>query len=175
MLENKQLSFREDFPGYMGYIPYKKEVIGMTVGSTNEYIKRAYTTEPSKEESLMPVKYEDYTYYNKDYFNDNFCRDYKLEEDNIFSNNSRGASTWINGSKYKIFPQHIPGYKAHVPGIYSSNIHGMGYSKTTSIAVKGEYPKTADVTNQERYKSSNNINYKKPKIRLEGKLSNMIY
>jgi hypothetical protein len=171
MLENKQQSFREDFPGYMGFIPYKKEVIGMTVGSTNDFIKTAYTIEPAREENLMPVKYDDYTYYNKDYFNDNFYRDYKLEENNIYSNNSREASTWINGSKYKIYPQHIPGYKAHVPGIYSSNIHGMGYSKTTAIAIKGDYPKTADVNNDVRFKSSNMTNFQKPKMRQEGKIS----
>ena len=165
MLENKAINFRDDFPGYMGYIPFKKEVIGLTVGSTNKYIRGAYTIEPIKEESLRPVTYDDHTHYNKDYFNDNFSRDYKLEDNQIYSNKSRDASTWVNGSKYKIYPQHIPGYKAHVPGVYSSNIHGMGYSKSTAIAVKGDYTKTADVTNKERYISSNNVNYKKPQMR----------
>jgi hypothetical protein len=165
MLENKTQNYRDDFPGYMGYIPYKKEVIGMTVGSTNTFIKRALTTEPPSEEILRPVRYDDYSYYNKDYFNENFSKDYKIEEENIYSNKSKDSVTWINGSKYKIYPQHIPGYKAHVPGIYSSNIHGVGYSKTTAIAVKGDYPKQADVTNEERFKSTVNLSYKKPKMR----------
>ena len=37
-MEKKNL-YREYFPGYMGHIPFKYEVIGMTVGATNNYIK----------------------------------------------------------------------------------------------------------------------------------------
>ena len=165
MLDKKSINFRDDFPGYMGYIPFKKEIIGRTVGSTNDQIRNACTTEPIKEESLRPVTYDDYTHYNKDYFNDNFSREYNLEEAKVFSNNSKDARTWENGSKYKIYPQHIPGYKAHVPGVYSSNIHGMGYSKATAIAIKGDYAKTVDIENCERFKSSNNFYFKKPPTR----------
>src|SRR5689334_14445392 len=114
MNETKTKAYRDSFPGYMGYIPYKNEVIGMTVGATNDYIKSLLTTEPPKEEILKPIAYDDYSYYNKDYFNPNFNRDYKLEEDKVYSNSSKEADTWISGSKYKIYPQHIPGYKAHV-------------------------------------------------------------
>jgi hypothetical protein len=163
MLENKSSVYRDNFPGYMGHIPYKKEVIGMTVGSTNDHIKQLLTTEPPKDQNLHSIKYDDYSYYNKDYFNQNFCRDYKLEEDAINSNKSRDAETWVAGSKYKIFPQHIPGYKSHVPGIKSSNIHGMGYSKTTAIAIKQDYVKSADVPSEERFKSTNTLYYKNSK------------
>ncbi len=162
MLENKTVNFRDDFPGYMGHIPFKKEIIGMTVGSTNHLIKKNLTTEPPKEELIKPLRYDDYTHYNKDYFTQNFCRDYKLEDDQVFSNRSKEAITWVKGSSYKIYPQHIPGYKAHVPGVYGSNIHGMGYSKSTAIAIKGDYPKSADVKSEERYKTSNNLNFAKP-------------
>ena len=41
-------------------------------------------------------------------FNDK-AKEYKLEEDQAFSNRSKLAKTWINGSKYQIYPQHIPG------------------------------------------------------------------
>ena len=37
-MEKKNL-YREYFPGYMGHIPFKYEVIGMTVGATNNYLK----------------------------------------------------------------------------------------------------------------------------------------
>ena len=162
MLENKTLNFRDDFPGYMGHIPYKKEIIGMTVGSTNHFIKKNLSTEPPKEEIMKPIRCDDYSHYNKDYFTKNFCRDYKLEEEKIYSNRSREANTWEKGSTYKLYPQHIPGYEAHIPGIYSSNIHGRGYSKSTAIAIKGDYPKSADLKSEERYKTSNNLNFVKP-------------
>jgi len=165
MIENKSATYRDGFPGYMGHIPYKKETIGMTVGATNNHIKNILTVEPNKEEIMNPIKYEDFSIYNKDYFNENFCRDYKLEEDQIYSNTSKIADTWIKGSKYKIYPQHIPNYKAHVPGIYSSNIHGMGYSKSTAIAIKGDYCKKSDLPKEEKYKSTFKAYFEKPKIR----------
>ena len=150
MNESKTTHYRDNFPGYMGHIPYKNEVIGMTVGATNGFIRTLLTTEPPKNDILRPIAYDDYSHYNKDYFNDNFSKDYKLEEDKVYSNQSKEADTWVAGSKYKIYPQHIPGYKAHVPGIYSSNIHGMGYSKATAVAVKGEYCNKADMYSDHR-------------------------
>jgi hypothetical protein len=162
---------REDYPGYMGHIPLKVDVnIGMTVGATNDMIKKIVTSEPQKEDTLVGRPYDDYSYYNKDYFNNTFSREYKLEEDRIYSNDSKDARTWLGGSKYEIYPQHIPGYKAFVPGIYSSNIHGMNYSKTTAHAIKGDYQKGTDVPNDDRYKSINNIYYNKPKVRSDGNM-----
>src|SRR5690242_2261440 len=97
---------RENYPGYMGHIPLKNDVnIGMTIGATNEMIKQIVTSEPQKEDYLIPKPYSDYSYYNKDYFNHTFSKDYKLEEDPIFSNRSRLAETWLGGSKYQIYPQ----------------------------------------------------------------------
>ena len=107
-MESKTI-YREYFPGYMGHIPMKNEVIGMTVGSTNEYIKSYLTREPNYEEKLVPSVQKDYTYYNKGYFTNNLAKGYQLEEDNVYSNRSKDARTWISGSKYKIYPQHIPG------------------------------------------------------------------
>ena len=159
----KTSNFREDFPGYQGHIPYKFGVIGQTVGATNETIKHLLTTEPPKTTLLKPADCTDFSQYNRDYYCDNFCRDYPLEEDKIFSNKSKDAETWVSGDKYKIYPQHIPGVKCHVPGIYSSNIYGKGYSKATAISIKGDYNKLQDCSNEERFKSSNMENYTKPR------------
>ena len=35
MSVEKKNMYRENFPGYMGHIPYKYEVVGRTVGATN--------------------------------------------------------------------------------------------------------------------------------------------
>ena len=47
-------NYREDFPGYQGFIPYKRSVIGQTVGHTNDTIKALLTTEPPKDTFLHP-------------------------------------------------------------------------------------------------------------------------
>lgn len=129
----------------------KNEVIGMTVGATNGFIKSYLAREPDYEQNLIPKAQENYNTYNKNYFNENFSKEYKLDEDKIQSNRSKDAHTWLNGSKYKIYPQHVPGYKAHVPGIYSSNIFGINYARSTAVAVKGDYCKTVDLPPKERY------------------------
>lgn len=165
MLECNKTTYRDNFPGYTGHIPYKGEVIGKTVGASNDLIKSILTTEPPTHQNLSPISYDDYSHYNRDYFNENFSREYQLEEDQVFSNSSKDANTWIGGAKYKIYPQHVPGFKAHVPGIYSSNIYGLGYSKSTAVAIKGDYSKGADFTPTERYKTSARLSFSKPKIR----------
>lgn len=166
MLEKKTI-FREYFPGYLGHIPMKNEIIGMTVGATNEQIKSILNKQPPHEDILVPSRREDYTYYTKNYFCENFSKDYELEEDKIFSNKSKEAKTWINGSKYKIYPQHIPGYTAHLPGKKSSNIFGMSYAKSTAQAIKGDYCKKIDLPSSDRYKTMNNVYFTKPKMRSE--------
>ena len=50
----KNSLFREYFPGYMGHIPYKYEVIGMTVGATNSHIKSLLRKEPDYEKTFVP-------------------------------------------------------------------------------------------------------------------------
>lgn len=161
----KKSNFREDFPGYQGHIPYKYSIIGKTVGSTNETIKELLSTEPPKETSLKPGECTDFSHYNRDYYCDNFDRNYPLEEDKIFSNKSKDAQTWIAGDKYKIYPQHIPNVQCHVPGIYSSNIYGLGYSKSTAVSIKGDYNKEQNCTNEERFTSTNQKIYTKPKTK----------
>jgi hypothetical protein len=106
---NTKTIYREYFPGYMGHIPIKNEVIGLTVGATNEFIKGYLQREPVYSETLIPSVQPDYSNYNKNYFNDVMSKEYQLEEDPVYSNRSRHAKTWISGSKYKIYPQHIPG------------------------------------------------------------------
>lgn len=163
MREEKTSNYREDFPGYQGHIPYKFTVIGKTVGATNDTIKDLLSTEPPKTTLLKPADKTDFSEYDRDYYCDNFCRDYPLEEDKIYSNKSKDAETWICSDKYKIYPQHIPGVQCHVPGIYSANIYGLPYSKATAVSIKGDYNKKQDCTNAERFVSSSMHDYQKPK------------
>ena len=108
-METKLKNYRIDFPSYMGFIPFKKEIIGQTIGATNNTIKSMLSHEPPSEEIIIPVQQYDFTQYHKDYYTDKFYKGYPLEEDNITSNNSRDAKTWVGGSKFEIYPQHIPG------------------------------------------------------------------
>ena len=107
-METKSI-YRELFPGYMGHIPMKNEVIGLTVGATNEYIKSYMERDPAYSDKLVPSTLNDYSTFNKNYFTNSLSKEYPLEEDKAFSNRSKESKTWINGSKYQIYPQHIPG------------------------------------------------------------------
>ena len=168
-MEKKGL-YREYYPGYMGHVPYKYEVIGMTVGATNNHIKSLLTKEPDYERTFVPSNKTDYTYYNKDYFNEPFSKNYPLEEDKIFSNRSKEARTWICGNKHVLYPEHVPGYTGHVTGIETttkkgSNIFGTSYAKASSIAIKGDYCSKYDLPVDERYLSEMKDKFVKPKIR----------
>ena len=162
--------YREFYPGYMGHIPYKYEVIGMTVGATNNHIKSLLTKEPDYSQRILPIPDDDYTYYNRNYFNQGISKDYPLEEDKIFSNRSKEARTWIAGQKHVLYPEHIPGYTGHVTGIEinerkGSEIFGTSYSKGSSVAVKGSYCHNADLPPNLRYVSEMKDRFVKPKTR----------
>ena len=62
-ITEKKSNYREDYPGYQGFIPYKYSIIGKTVGSTNEAIKSLLTDEPPKEISLKPGQNKDFSHY----------------------------------------------------------------------------------------------------------------
>ena len=154
----------------MGHIPYKYEVIGMTVGATNDHIKSLLRKEPDYEKTFVPSNKTDYTYYNKDYFSQSMSKNYPLEEDKIYSNKSKDARTWICGNKHVLYPEHIPGYTGHITGIESnlkkgSNIYGTSYSKASSIAVKGAFCNMIDLPVSERYTSEMKERFQKPRIR----------
>lgn len=172
-ITEKSSNYREDYPGYQGFIPYKYSIIGKNVGARNEAIKSLLTDEPPKDISLKPGQTRDFSHYNRDYYTDNFDRSYPLEEEKIFTNKSKESRTWLSGDKYKIYPQHIPNLQTHVPGIYSSNIYGMGFSKASAIAIKGDYNKGQDLPNNERYKTTNQTTYIMPKIRIKEKNDNL--
>ena len=162
--------YREFYPGYMGHIPYKYEVIGMTVGATNNHIKSFLRKEPDYEKTFVPSNKVDYTYYNKDYFNESMSKKYPLEEDKIYSNQSKNARTWICGNKHVLYPEHIPGYTGHITGIEintkkGSNIFGKSYAKSSSIAIKGDYCNKTDLPVNERYTSEMRDRFQRPKIR----------
>ena len=166
----KQSLFREYFPGYMGHIPYKSEVIGMTVGATNNHIKSLLTKEPDYKAQLEPIPDEDYTYYNRRYFTKDISKAYPLEEDKIYSNLSKDARTWISGQKHVLYPEHIPGYTGHLSGLEindrkGSEIFGSSYAKGSSIAVKGNFCNDADLPQNLRYISEMKDKFVKPKIR----------
>ena len=162
--------YREFYPGYMGHIPYKYEVIGMTVGATNSHIKSLLRKEPDYEKTFIPSNRTDYTYYNKDYFTELMSKNYPLEEDKIYSNKSKDARTWICGNKHVLYPEHIPGYTGHITGIESnlkkgSNIYGTSYSKASSVAIKGAFCNQIDLPISERYTSEMKERFQKPKMR----------
>ena len=50
----KKSNYREDYPGYQGFIPYKYSIIGKNVGARNEAIKSLLTDEPPKDISIKP-------------------------------------------------------------------------------------------------------------------------
>ena len=49
----------------------------------------------------------------------------------------------------------------------------MGFSKASAIAIKGDYNKEQDCSNNERYKTTNQVTYKMPKIRIKENNKNL--
>lgn len=164
--------YREYFRGYGGHIPFKYEVFGKTVNETNRIIKEKLMKEPDYSQTYKPAINKDYTYYQNDYFNENFAKNYDLEEDQIYGMRSKQARTWIDGHKHQLYPEHIPGYTGKITGIEpsgkkGSNIIGSSYAKNTAVAIKGTYNKDIDIPIKERYTSTQKDSYTVPKMRAD--------
>lgn len=167
-MEKKSI-YREHFPGYMGHIPYKYEVVGRTVGSTNDHIKSLLNKEPDYSQTFIRSTKSDYTMYDKLYFNEATSKKYPLEEDKIYSNRSKEATTWICGPKHQIRPQHIPGYTGHVRGVNielsekGNPLFGVSYAKATSISIKDNSVESPYIN--KLYVSEMKDKFVRPKIR----------
>ncbi len=75
------------------------------------------------------------------------------------SNRSKEGKTWIGGHTQNLKPQHIPGYKGHVPGIHSENIFGRTYGHTTGKIIGQEHTVGNEITNEERFRTTTQQEY----------------
>lgn len=133
---------KEYLPGYTGHIPKKMGTCGITTGEIN----RRLVTKEKNNEIPEDVKVNIYT----------TAKDMKLNSDKDelkYGANSKNAPTWIGGTTQGIYPQHIPGYDGHVPGIHSENMFGESFAKITKKAILGEEPKGCDLSVENRYLS----------------------
>jgi len=67
------------------------------------------------------------------------------------SNRSKEGKTWIGGHTQDLKPQHVPGYKGHVPGIHSENVFGRTYGHTTGKIIAREHNVGNEITNEDRF------------------------
>ena len=70
------------------------------------------------------------------------------------SNRSKEGTTWIGGHTQNLKPQHIPGYKGHVPGIHSENIFAKTYGATTSKIIGQEHTVGNNLPKDERFRTT---------------------
>lgn len=68
-----------------------------------------------------------------------------------------------------LYPQHVPGYTGHIPGIVAENLFSKSYGKTSTKALKGTHVKGADVPPQKRYKSMATKEFGEKNFRRMGK------
>ena len=113
----KQSLFREYFPGYMGHIPYKSEVIGMTVGATNNHIKSLLTKEPDYKAQLEPIPDEDYTYYNRRYFTKDISKTISMQV--FFSTDKTRCDYFIYSDYFERGLKYFMYYISYNYSIYS--------------------------------------------------------
>eukprot|EP00829_Urostomides_striatus_P007445 TRINITY_DN1835_c0_g1_i4.p1 TRINITY_DN1835_c0_g1~~TRINITY_DN1835_c0_g1_i4.p1 ORF type:complete len:296 (+),score=66.01 TRINITY_DN1835_c0_g1_i4:1-888(+) len=133
---------KEYLPGYTGHIPKKMGTCGITTGEIN---RRLVTKEKNND---VPEDTKVNIYMT--------AKEMKLDSDKDelkYGANSKNAPTWIGGTTQGIYPQHIPGYDGHVPGIHSENMFGESFAKITKKAILGEEPKGTDLSVENRYVS----------------------
>lgn len=141
------LQKKDYLPGYTGFVASKKDVYGCTVGETARQLKHEsykYTNFTADNEAQSGLNRQRAFYSSK-------LSPTEEELKVTLGNHSKKAETWIGGHTQNIKPQHIPGYKGHIPGIHSENVFAKTYGKTTSQIIAKEHIIGNQLPNHERF------------------------
>jgi len=141
---------KEYLPGYTGFVPKKKEIYGVTLGESSRQLNHEsfkYTNFTADNEASSGINRHKWFYSAKP----------APAEEHLkvtFSNRSKEGQTWIGGHTQNLKPQHIPGYKGHVPGIYSENQFAKTFGETTGKIIGQEITKGNNIPNSERFRTT---------------------
>lgn len=138
------ISKKEYLPGYTGFVAGKKDVYGHTVGETSKQLKqKSATFENPAGTTGINIKSKAFYSFKP--------APVDQDIDRTLGNRSKEGATWIGGHTQMLKPQHIPGYKGHVPGIHSENLYAKTFGNTTSAIMCKEHTVGNTISNEERY------------------------
>lgn len=144
------LQKKDYLPGYTGFVARKKDIYGCTVGETARQLKHEsykYTNFTADNEAESGINRHKAYYSSKPAPADEQLR-------NTLGNKSKEAETWIGGHTQNLQPQHIPGYKGHIPGMHSENIFAKSYGKATGKIIGKEHTIGNNLPNSERFRTT---------------------
>ncbi len=138
----KRLFSKTYLPGYTGHVPSKIDFFGMTEGEVNKAVVFNGGREmPSRPMTSMNVgSTHGIGFYPapKNARREVIGKNKPSIE--IFGNTSRFASNWIGGPTHEQTLQHVPGYKGHIPGLISENVHSKSFAKCTQMTIGKRHP-----------------------------------
>lgn len=146
---------KDYLPGYTGFVARKKDVYGCTVGETSRQLKHEsykYTNFTADNEAESGINRNKTHYSHKPV-------SVEPQLNHTLGNRSKEAETWIGGHTQNLRPQHIPGYKGHVPGIHSENLFAKTYGQTTGKIIGKEHTVGNNLPNQERFRTTTQEEY----------------
>lgn len=141
---------KDYLPGYTGFVARKKDVYGCTVGETSRQLNHEsykYTNFTADNEAHSGLNRQKAFYSSKPAPADSHLS-------KTLGNRSKEGETWIGGHTQNLKPQHIPGYKGHIPGMHSENMFAKTYGETTGKIIAKEHTIGNNISNQERFQTT---------------------
>lgn len=135
----------EKIPGYTGFVPYRFENIGLTIGESNRVAESNYRTSIDKGKS----NFNSVDPNSRTGYVDMSIR--RPEKAVMVSNHSRYSKTWLNGPQHEIRNQSVPGYTGFIPGVQAENVFSVNYGKSTGMSFADKIIKGADHPPAKRY------------------------
>jgi hypothetical protein len=155
------LQKKDYLPGYTGFVAGKKDVYGCTTGETSRQLKHEsykYTNYTADNEAISGINR------NKAYYSFKPAP-VDQEMNTTLGNRSKEGATWIGGHTQMLKPQHIPGYKGHVPGIHSENLFSKTFGNSTSKIMAKEHTVGNNISNAERFTTSTQAEFSNKNFR----------
>ena len=167
--QRRRVFEKEYLPGYTGFVPTKNDFFGMSAGRVNQAVVKNGGIQVEQTRPQTGTTHA-IGFYAATPTGRTFIVGNEPKKD-VFGNRSRHATNWIGGTTHEMCLQHIPGYRGHVKGVISENLHGLSFAKSTQITIGHRHATGADLTPEQRFRSTSRDEFRETNFRRIGKYS----
>jgi len=146
----------EKIPGYSGFIPFKRDHIGLTTGQSNQQAALNYLAiKDPMSNAARNIK----DTHSKEFFAASRSMSVDgtnegVQKKSAVGMNSKDSVTWVNGPNHEIRNQCIPGYTGFIAGVKAENVFAKSYANGTAKSFKDNITRGFNLNDQKRFQST---------------------
>ena len=157
----------EKIPGYCGFIPHKRDHVGLTTGHSNKQAALNYLAikDPlsGAAANLRETSDKAFMAASRSMSVDGNAEGF--EKQNSMGMRSKESVTWVNGPNHEIRNQCIPGYTGFISGVKAENVFARSYANGTAKSFKANITRGFNLEDKKRFQSTQRRTYNEKRNR----------